>query len=114
VWRLVRGLGRLLHSWWRRDCIRVSPREGRLLGLAPPCIVLINREVVEVLARVRSPPGGNARVTYHCRTRTGSAELHVRLDEGERSCHVHWRTSGQVRDLAEDDVEVLGSGDPRG
>jgi hypothetical protein len=113
VWRLVRRLGRLLHSWWRRDCIRVSPREGRLLALDPPCILIIGNDRVEVVARVRGPPGRQARVMYHCRVRAGPAELHVRMREGARGCDVCWRHQGDVRDLDEEDVEVLGSGSVR-
>lgn len=110
MWHLFRRLGSLLHSWWQRERIRVSPTDGRLLGLTPGCVVIIDGTPAQVVARERGPPAGEPRVIYVCRTRAGTAILQVRRRQGERGCQVRWRESDFVRDLTEDDIEVLPSG----
>src|SRR5262245_34568876 len=107
MWHLVRGLAGLLHSWWQRDRVRASPREGRLLGLPPRCILLIDGDMVEVVNRAAERRGRAPAVVYRCRTRTGSGRLHVTLVEPGQECRVRWHEDGRVRELAEDSVEIF-------
>jgi hypothetical protein len=104
VWNLARDLCRLLHSWWQRDRIGVSPREGRLLRLAPTCFLLIGGEPAHVVRRaVRLLPYGG-QVRYQCVTCSGSARLDVWLTEDGTPYLVRWQENGQVRELAEDEI----------
>jgi hypothetical protein len=104
---LVSDLWRRVHSWWRRDRVRASPREGRLLGLAPPCLLLVAGQPAEVVRRTatRLPSGGVVR--YDCLTRAGPALLEVRLSAAHAACQVTWRQGRRARGLAEDEVEVF-------
>jgi len=99
--RLVRQLGRLLHSWWRGDRIRVSPEEGRLLRLRPPCWLLIDGATVEVVGR--TVPDAGRRVLYSCRTHSGVGTLAVSLDD---KVNLHWHDGAHTRPIMASDIEV--------
>lgn len=104
-------LPQLIWSWWRRDKIRVSPAEGRLLRLQPPCYLRLLGETVEVRARRPLPGGGG--VSYECvgTEAIGVGELRVRISaRGLRHPpEVDWLASGAVEPcpLAADEVDVF-------
>ncbi len=105
--RLLRDVFRLIASWWQVDRVRVSPDEGRLLRLEPPCVVVIESRPAEVLARTVGRTAAGPFVVYDCRSATGPYQLRVvPLGDGQVSC-VCWIENGRERELAADDVEVF-------
>jgi hypothetical protein len=103
---LPREAWELVRSWWRVDRIRVSPREGRLLSLEPPCVVFITSRPAQVVERIApDPTASDPSVTYRCRTSTGPAELCVRLT-GPRELHITWRESNRERAIPESEVTL--------
>jgi hypothetical protein len=105
MWLLARAVGRLLHYWWRSDRIRVSPCEGRLLRLAPPCFLRIAGESAEVVARHLIHDAGGPLLVHRCADALGSFELEVRQTAGASEVRV--RRGGRERRLAAADVEVI-------
>lgn len=97
---------RLLRSWWQVDRIRASPREGRLLRLRPPCILVIDGRVVEVVARTLAHDDDCVTVSYDCRQGQDVGCLTIRLAGGLTS-NVVWTAAGVERRLPADDVEVF-------
>ena len=106
-WRqLVRRLCHLLHSWWHTDRIRVSPAEGRLLRLQPPCMLMLGGQPVELLRRtVCRTPG--CWVVYACRTRSGSGKLIVRSGDVSHGPDIVWQEAGRTKQLSETDIDVF-------
>jgi hypothetical protein len=102
---LASAVLRLLHWWWRGDRIRVSPREGRLLRMIPPCYVRIAGVPAEVVARqaVCGAPGPT--IVHRCIGPAGSFDLTVRPTA--RGVEIEIRRDGMAHSLAEDDVEVI-------
>ena len=98
---LVRQLWRLLHSWWRQDRIRLSPAEGRLLRLEPPCFLVIDGEPFEVVKRTLRPSDKEPVAVYAFRT--SASELMVRQG---LTPEIVWQHQGVVRRLHETDIEV--------
>ncbi len=107
-WVLGGWVAHLVEWWWRRDRIRVSPREGRLLRLRPPCHLLIRGLAVEVLERANQPHGSSGRpsVVYSCWTASGPGELIVELSDISAACRVTWRQRGYVEILPEAEIEI--------
>jgi hypothetical protein len=88
------------------DRIRVSPREGRLLSLEPPCVVFITSRPAQVVERIAPDPiAPEPTVTYRCRTATSTAELRVRLTSPQE-LHITWRESGRERVIPESEVTL--------
>ena len=96
----------LLRSWWQIDRVRASPREGRLLRLRPPCILVIDGRVVEVVARTLAHDYAGAIVSYDCRQGEEIGRLTIRLGGGATS-DVSWTTADVERRFSADDVEVF-------
>jgi hypothetical protein len=107
ITRLLRDVFRLIASWWQVDRVRVSPHEGRLLRLEPPCVMVVESRPAEVLARTVGRTAAGPFVVYDCRSATGPCQLRVvPLGEGYVS-RVSWIEDGRERELAADDVEVF-------
>jgi len=107
---LVRGLWRLVQSWWRRDRIRVSSHEGRLLTLRQGCILVVRDDAAHVLERSTGGTPDDRRVLYHCLTRNGAAQLEVHIGRQGNVNRIRWYARGLFRDLNEEDVEVYANG----
>ena len=103
---LVTDLWRLVQSWWNVDRIRVSPREGRLLRLQPPCILLVEGCPVEVLSRILGQSTRGLTIAYECRSAAGACRLTVQ-PAGNSTPEVTWFASGVERLIAEHEVEVF-------
>src|SRR5262245_38096901 len=82
----LRGVGRslrgLIRAWWDVDRVRISPREGKLLGLVPPCVIRVQGEPFEIMNRIeqanhKSSDEETAAVHYDCRGSERSARLLV-------------------------------------
>ena len=101
MWRVVRAAARLVHCWWHGDRVRASPREGKLLRLAPPCFVRLAGEPAAVVRR-RVVTGA---VVYSCDAAAGPYELVVRPTGGEPAVAV--RRAGAEWAVAADEVEVI-------
>ena len=84
--QLLRDLFKLFRSWWQVDRVRISPTEGRLLRLIPPCIICVNGRPVEVLRRSVSRKTAEVIVQYDCLCEGRLAQLFVtpREKEGRR------------------------------
>jgi len=120
VIRLLKDTARLIESWWKIDRVRISPREGRLLRLKPPCVVVVEGRPAEVLARtlgrvsattnaweVGSPTDdGSISVVYDCRSSQGECRLRLAVAPGGAIAGVYWTTEGREREIMEESVEV--------
>ena len=104
-------LGKLLalvRSWWRCDRVRVSPREGRLLRLKPPCLVRVGDTIIDVTSRTVGETAAGCYLLYRGHSSTGPCSIRVR-PSGPRGV-VTASGSGfrEARPLSDEDVEVLG------
>src|SRR5262249_1574258 len=104
MWRLVRSVWRLIDSWLRGDRVRASPREGRLLRLTPPRVLIVAGEAAQIVRRSVRIDGGHPRVTYHCVTRAGRALLRVHPAESAHA--ILWQTKQGTLRLHEEDIDV--------
>jgi hypothetical protein len=118
VARLFIDLARLVESWWKIDRIRASPREGRILRLQPPCVVVVENRPAEVLARTLgqgASPTATAtamelmHVVYDCRSARGACRLTVTVTASGAIAGVDWMEDGVERRIMEEDVEVYSS-----
>jgi len=106
---MLRDLYKLLRSWWQVDRVRISPAEGRLLRLIPPCIISVNGRSVEVLRRSVDRKTSEPIVQYDglCEGRT--VQLIVTPRGKGRTTSVVWFENGRARELCEFEVETYGS-----
>lgn len=99
---------RLLRSWWQVDRVRVSPREGRLLRLSPPCIVRIMGRYAQVHHRRMGETHTGPYVCYECTVDDEPAQLWV-MPSGEQYVQViHWNHAGKRVHLHAEEIEVFG------
>jgi len=101
---LVRLLGRLIHSWWQRDRVRVSPREGWMLRLEPPCFLRLGGVMVEVLGRRVLRLADELVIVYDCTPGTEAWQLSIK--PGQPRLQLTLFQAGTQRSLVEEDVEV--------
>jgi hypothetical protein len=104
--KLFCDLVRLVRSWWAVDRIRISPEEGRLWRLRPPCILLVDGRPAEVIARTLSGDEVGLVVSYDCRTAQGDGRLTVRGVAGSTP-KVVWMADGVERPLVAHEIEVF-------
>jgi hypothetical protein len=104
--RLARGAAAFLCAWWRADRVRVSPREGRLLRLEPPCFLIIEGRLAEVLGRERETGAGGRTIVYACLTDSGPGELRVSLPDPGRRLEVKWVNAAGEKTLSEEEITV--------
>lgn len=98
---------RLIRAWWHADRVRVSPREGRLLRLQPPCIVRIGREYAQVSRRCNGQTDAGPYVRYDCTVDNRHASLLVELNPDLKDQAVFWTVDGETERYAADDIEVF-------
>ena len=98
----AKTLTSLVRSWWHVDQIRVSPVEGRLLRLQPPCYLRINTETIELVQRRRAVQ--RLGVIYDC---ADGSELQVILFSLNQALKVYWQRPGGAIELAAQEVEVF-------
>ncbi len=102
---LWRDLGQLVWSSWKRDRIRASPVEGRLLRIQPGDLLTLDGIDAEVLDRsVTEGPTGPC-VRLMCRIESRFVELHLTIAEDESS-QLIWIESGRSHQISADDVQV--------
>lgn len=104
--RLVRDLCRLFSAWWRVDRVRVSLREGRLLRLEPPCLLLICGRLVQV--RERRVDSSGVGVIYRCEAHAGSGTLWARPVPATLHPLLYWYEGDSLDELSSEQIEVLG------
>ena len=109
VRRLAREALALLCAWWRVDRVRVSPREGRLLRLEPPCFLIVDGRLAEVLGREQDPSVDGRLVVYSCLTDSGRGELRVALHGPGRQLEVRWVDTAGEKSLTEEEIAVYPS-----
>ena len=105
---LVRDLLRLLSRWWRVDRVRVSPTEGRLLRLEPPCILRIGDRVLEVVRRKVGQTPDGAYVEYDCDDGASRCALRVFPVGLTQQPRVHMLCDARLTVLAAADIDVYG------
>ena len=98
--RLLKQLRGLAQNWWKTDSIRISPAEGRLLNLQPPCYLRLGAEVLEVLQRRTADQS----VTYQC---ADGSELLVEFSGLKHAPIISWRRSGHTLELSPSELEVF-------
>lgn len=105
--KLLRDIGRQLRSWWRRDRIRTSPREGEPLRVQPGDLLTVAGVTAEVTSRqVEELPNGT-RIHLEC-----GAAMAIDLElvaEGTITRMV-WSAENTSRELTPADLEIW----PRG
>lgn len=106
-------LRELLSAWWRVDQIRVSPREGRLLRLAPPCYLEHGGDLWLVESRVVGVGPAGVSVTYRCTSEERQGVLTVLPAAAGRE-QVRWVVDQQSVEAAADQFAVYGAGSPDG
>ena len=105
---LMGTLTELVGHWWQGDRVRVSPAQGRLLRLQPPCILRIGDRVYEVIdRRVGNVPEG-AFVAYGCDDGVEHCELRVFPVGLTAQPRVLIRTSNGEVELEACDILVFG------
>lgn len=104
---MIKSVIELCRSVLKQDRVRISPSEGRLLRLSPPCVLTIGRRTVRIVSRAVSETVSGPIVTYECETDAGEADLIVRLTRTLKS-DVSLRENGIERELAESDFVVFG------
>lgn len=105
---LLRAIAALARSWWQVDRVRISPREGRLLNLRPPCLLRIDGAIAQVTARQAGQGARGPYVVYRCDDGGGDALLWVYPVGRTHRPLVRWQTGGGEITLSEEDVEVYG------
>jgi len=104
--RLARDAAALLFAWWRADRVRISPREGRLLRLEPPCFLIIEGRLAEVVGRELAAGPGAPLIIYSCLTDSGTGELRVSPSEAGRRLEVKWIDAAGEKTLGEEEITV--------
>lgn len=99
---------RLVQAWWRADRIRVSPNAGRLLRIAPRCVISVQGQAATVVTRTVSQGPSGSRVSYQCDNCAGRARLCVEVGPRGGITRVIWIESSREIPLSEDEVEVWG------
>jgi hypothetical protein len=116
VRRLFTDLRRLIEAWWKIDRIRASPREGRLLRIEPPCVVVIDDQPAEVVARTlgrAADESGTIQVDYDCRSAQGACRLRLTVTACGAIAAIAWTAEGIEQLVNEEQVEVYQSFSPR-
>lgn len=106
-WRLLSKLSGWIRSWWRVDRVRVSPTEGRLLRLEPPCWLRVEGTLVEVFSRTVGETTGGPFVTYGCRSPAGPCTLSLDPRGQGRTAILRWEKDARKEELSSRQVEVF-------
>ena len=115
VRRLLTDVRRLIEAWWKIDRIRASPREGRLLRIEPPCVVVVEEQPAEVVARTlgrTADETGAIRVDYDCRSAQGACRLRLTVTACGAIAAIAWTADGIEQLVSEEQVEVYQSFSP--
>lgn len=99
---------RLLRSWWQADRVRVSPLEGRLLRMQPPCIVRVLGRYAQVRGRRTGQTPRGPYVCYDCELDDGHAQLWVEPIGPLCGQRVRWIEPAKEHLLDAREVEVFG------
>ena len=87
---MIRAFLDCLRAWWQVDRIRVSPRDGSLLRLAPHCLLVIGGQSFEIAHRAVGQDADGAFVDYSLRGTNGPARLLVRLMTETSQSVIRW------------------------
>lgn len=104
---MIQALLDCVRAWWRVDRIRASPREGRLLRLHPPCLLVIQDRLIEIVRRVVGQDAEGPFVVYDCHDGGDSAQLLVRPIAESSRTSIRWIGPDSGRSLAEEEVSVF-------
>lgn len=104
---LAADVASLFRAWWYRDQIRCSPREGKLLRLAPGAILCVSGITVEVETRDIIDTAEGSVLRYRCRGDGSRSELWVTVAPIQM---VVWCRDEDEDRLAPDDIEVWSEG----
>lgn len=110
LWSSLRDLFR---AWWRVDRIRISPREGRLLRLTPPCLLEYDREIWLVESRAVGTGTTGSYVSYRCSGEGRHALLTVTPASAGRE-QALWIANGACQAVSADEFEVYEAGSAEG
>lgn len=97
----------LFRAWWQKDRIRSSPREGKLLRLAPGAILSIAGKTIEVETRDVIETSEGSILRFRCRDADTHSDLWVKV---QAVPIIAWSCGGEERDLSVEDVEVWSEG----
>jgi hypothetical protein len=90
--RLFIALGRLVHSFWCADRIRVSRFEGCFQRLSPGALILVDGEAFRVICKRRVLYRDETCLEYHCRGARKEKALRVLPHRRGMPDCVLWRT----------------------
>ena len=94
----------LLRNWWRADRVRISPREGLLYRLQPPCLLQVRSQTVTVRERRIDNSADTSWVIYACDS--GACELRIQLADPGAAPTIYWFDDSGCVELTVDDLEV--------
>ena len=102
---LARTLADAVRTWWQQDDIRVSPCEGRLLGLDVPCIVEVEGQLFEITRRAIGRSSSGKYVAYSGHAAADGSDCEFECRPGNRT--VEWRDARGTRSLDERSILVF-------
>lgn len=105
--RFISAVVELVRSWWRGDRVRASPREGRLLRIAPGSLIRVGSTLATVCRRCVGQTAKGPYVLYCCEGDTGPCQLWVTPLASTYRPRVRWVEFGRENVLTEDEVEVF-------
>jgi len=109
MWQeLLRSTGGLVRDWWNVDRIRISPRDGRLMRLRPPCIIRVSGQIVEVLRRAVGETSAGPYVTYECHNGDRPCLIRVTPVGPIHRPTVVWIEGDKEFEISESEVVFLG------
>ncbi|MDA1053992.1 MAG: hypothetical protein O3C40_26380 [Planctomycetota bacterium] len=97
----------LLRAWWHQDRIRSSPREGKLLRLAPGAILCVHGRTIEVEQRDVFETDQGSILRFRCRDTDSHPELWIQVQPVPI---IAWRCGDDEQYLSADDIEVWNEG----
>ena len=104
---MLRAFLDCLRAWWHVDRIRVSPRDGSLLRLAPHCLVVIGGQTFEIAHRAVGQDADGAFVDYSLLGTNGPARLFVRLIVETSQSVIRWIGPDGERSIDPDEIGVF-------
>ena len=109
-YRIIRAIASLISNWWYVDQVRVSPREGLLLRLQPPCSLLVRSQRAHIVGRRIDANHPQPNVIYDCTTEHNQARatLTVKLLDQAGTLHILWADSRQTQVLQPADLDLYG------
>lgn len=104
--RVARAITRLIRHWWLGDQVQVALREGRILRLRPPALIMHEGREIEVVGRSVGRGHDGAFVSYDCRTDDGPMVILVSTVGSITLPRITWIERGEEHSVMESELEI--------